>query len=185
MVGSSSTYSAHTSPEPSCDASRMRCASPPESVLARRPRAREASPTSSINLSREEISLTTVLDISCSFLESSSPSKNSYAFCMESLVTSTMFMFAKDGPLRASPKDRPWRNTLRASGRRRVPLHTGHCSSLKKCLVPRPLHAGQAPYGELNENRRGSTSGKENPSYAHMNLLEIVRVVPASSTFTS
>jgi hypothetical protein len=49
----------------------------------------------------------------------------------------------------------------------------GHNSSPKKYFVPRPLHVGHAPYGELNENKRGSISGYENPSYGHMNLAEI------------
>src|SRR3989344_8895786 len=60
------------------------------------------------------------------------------------------------------------RYTLRDSARKRAPLHTSQSSSLKRYLVPRPLHSRHAPYGELNEKRRGSTSGKENPSYAHM-----------------
>src|SRR3989338_10634989 len=65
------------------------------------------------------------------------------------------------------------RNTLSVSGRRRAPWHTWHFSSPKKYFVPKPLHSGQAPYGELKENNRGSISGYENPSYGHMNFDEI------------
>src|SRR3990167_10120835 len=114
----------------------------------------------------------TVFEISWSFLESSRVSKNSNASAIDRLVTSTTFVF--------SP-----RNTFNASGRRRAPLHTGHGSSDQKCLVPSPLHAGHAPYGELKEKRRGSTSGKENPSYAHINLVDTMRSLPASSTLTN
>src|SRR3989338_2412199 len=54
--------------------------------------------------------------------------------------------------------------TCNDSSPSRAPLHCGQASSPKKCLVPRPLHSGHAPYGELNENRRGSISGYEKPS---------------------
>ncbi|QYU67702.1 hypothetical protein J4558_22840 [Leptolyngbya sp. 15MV] len=40
MLGSSSTYSTPVSPLPICDASRMRCDSPPESVAEDRPSER-------------------------------------------------------------------------------------------------------------------------------------------------
>src|SRR3989338_250432 len=72
-------------------------------------------------------------------------------------------------------------NTFKASGRRRAPLHTSHGSSPKKYLVPRPLHSGHAPYGELNEKSRGSTSGKENPSYGHINFAETTFSTPCGS----
>src|SRR3989344_2898961 len=132
-----------------------------------------------MNLSLEAISLITVFDISWSFLESSSLLKNSEAFFTDCRVTSTIFFL--------SP-----RKTFSASGRRRAPWHTGQGSSVQKCFVPRPLHAGHAPYGELKEKSRGSTSGKENPSYGHMNLLDMIRLLTpslgggsGSSTFTS
>ena len=50
--GSSSTYITPDSSEPSCDASRMRCASPPDSVAAARSSVRYSSPTSSRKPSR-------------------------------------------------------------------------------------------------------------------------------------
>ena len=34
--------------------------------------------------------------------------------------------------------------------------------------VPRPVHAGQAPCGELNENERGSRSSMIVPSYGQL-----------------
>ena len=34
-------------------------------------------------------------------------------------------------------------------------------SSLIFCLVPKPLHSSQAPYGALNEKSLGSSSGIE------------------------
>ena len=34
--------------------------------------------------------------------------------------------------------------------------------------VPRPVQAGQAPCGELNENVRGSSSSTVNPSYGQL-----------------
>src|SRR3989338_4631675 len=68
-----------------------------------------------------------------------------------------------------------------ASGRNRAPLHTSHASSPKKYLVPKPLHSGHAPYGELNENKRGSISGNENPSYGHINFADTIVLTPAAS----
>src|SRR3989338_10976456 len=77
-------------------------------------------------------------------------------------------------------------NTLNASGRNREPLHVSHGSSPKKYLEPSPLHAGHAPCGELKEKRRGSISGKEKPSYGHMNFAETICDVPSASIiFTS
>ncbi len=64
---------------------------------------------------------------------------------MEKLVVSTMLTFSKDSPLAPCSKGSPLRNTLSASGRSRAPLHTKQGSDPKKCLVPSPLHAGQAP----------------------------------------
>ena len=50
--GSSSTYMTPESSEPSCDASRIRCASPPDSVAAARSSVRYSRPTSSRKPSR-------------------------------------------------------------------------------------------------------------------------------------
>src|SRR6266481_9194133 len=41
---------------------------------------------------------------------------------------------------------------------------------------PMPPHSGQAPYGLLNANMRGETSGKEMPPSAHASLSENVVV---------
>ena len=41
-----------------------------------------------------------------------------------------------------------------------------------KYFVPRPLHSGHAPYGELKEKSLGSTSGKEKPSFLQANRAE-------------
>src|SRR3990167_625615 len=79
-----------------------------------------------------------------------------------------------------------FRNTRSASGRRRAPLHAVHSSVLKIPTTPRPLQFGQAPYGELNEKRRGSISGNDEPSFGHMNFDDKIRVVPSGdSTLTS
>src|SRR6266850_1913247 len=42
---------------------------------------------------------------------------------------------------------------------------------------PIPPHSGHAPYGLLNENIRGDTSGKEMPHSAHASFSENVFVV--------
>ena len=55
-------------------------------------------------------------------------------------------------------------NTESASGLNRVPLQVRHGSLPKKNRLPVPLQVGQAPAGLLKENRRGSSSGNENPS---------------------
>ena len=46
---------------------------------------------------------------------------------------------------------------------------------------PKPLHAGHAPYGELNENRRGASSSNDKPQYTHANASLNVRLVAFSS----
>src|SRR3990167_4700690 len=167
MVGSSSTYSAPTRPLPSCEARRMRCASPPESVLALRSSVRYSMPTLSMNCRREVISLITAFEISCSFFVTLSSLKNFIAFSIESDASFTISIPVIFLPSVALAEEGP-RNTLSDSGRRRTPLHTSHGSSPKKYLLPNPLHSGHAPYGELNEKRRGSISGNEKPSYAHI-----------------
>ena len=55
--GSSRTYSTPTSPEPICEAKRIRWASPPDSVAADRSSERYSSPTSQRNRNRTLISL--------------------------------------------------------------------------------------------------------------------------------
>src|SRR3989344_4324939 len=110
-------------------------------------------PTSSMNLSRLRISLMTIVEISSSFFVSFNEPRKSNASAIESDVKSTMFL--------PKPFSLPPMYTRSASGRRRAPLQTGHGSVPKKYFVPSPLHSGQAPYGELNEKSRGSTSGDE------------------------
>ena len=34
-------------------------------------------------------------------------------------------------------------------------------------FTPSPVQSGHAPYGELNENRRGASSSNESPQYTH------------------
>src|SRR3990167_7148280 len=58
----------------------------------------------------------------------------------------------------------PLTSTCMDSVRRRAPLQAGQTSSENSSFVPRPLQVGQAPYGELNEKRRGSISWNANPS---------------------
>ena len=80
----------------------------------------------------------------------------------------------------------PVRYTRSASGRRRFPSQTGQTLSENKDSVPRPLQFGQAPYGLLNEKRRGSTSGNDIPSSGQINLADRVSLVPsACPIFTS
>src|SRR3989338_9914508 len=135
-------------------------------------------PTLSMNCRREQISLITTREISCSFFESLSASKKSIASSIESAARFTIFV-PLAGPLCSSGSLTDPRKTFSDSGRRRAPPHTSHGSSPKKYLLPSPLHSGHAPYGELNEKRRGSISGNEKPSYGHMNFAETTRVVSA------
>src|SRR3989344_9325678 len=177
MVGSSSTYRAPTRPLPSCEARRIRWASPPLKVLALRSSVRYSMPTLSMNCRRDVISLITAFEISCSFFVSLSPLKNSIASSMDLDERLTMFVPVAEPSCPAGACTLP-RNTLSDSGRRRTPLHTSHGSSPKKYLLPRPLHSGHAPYGELNEKRRGSISGNEKPSYAHINFADAICATP-------
>src|SRR3990167_7895500 len=105
--------------------------------------------------------------------ESSIESTSSFASLIESEVKSTIFL-----PSVVSFLD--FKKTRRASGRRRFPSQTGQISSEKSDSVPSPLQAGHAPYGELKEKRRGSTSGKDAPSSGQMNLAESVSRVPSA-----
>ncbi len=143
----------------------MRCASPPESVFARLSSVRYSIPTLSINWRRASISLSTVCAISFSFGVRGRFLRKSCASCIVIEVTSTIVF-----PLFVSPP----KNTWSASGRSRLPLHVSHTSSWKKPMVPRPLQLGHAPYGELNEKRRGSTSGNDVPSFGQINFDERV-----------
>ena len=51
--------------------------------------------------------------------------------------------------------------------------------------VPRPPHAGQAPYGLLKENIRGETSGNEMPQRTHARRSENTQAWPPSGTSTT
>ena len=111
MEGSSSTYITPVSPEPICEASRMRWASPPDRVSAERSRDRYCRPTSfrkrrRLAISRMIRSPTAALAPSsfrCSNQWAASPS-------VQALI-SQMGLSCPAGPTR----------TLRASMRRRVP----------------------------------------------------------------
>src|SRR5581483_1453708 len=159
MVGSSRTYNAPTRPEPSCEANLILCASPPDNVCARRSSDKYSMPTLSIKSRRDSISRKTTLEIFFSRTVNLRFSKKSYASLMDIDVKSTMFLL----PIK----------TCSASSRSLAPLQTGQTSLPKKCRVPRPLHSGQAPYGELKENSLGSTSGYEYPSRGHDNFEDI------------
>ena len=69
---------------------------------------------------------------------------------------------------RLAPRPRRQRAGLRASG---PGLGTSRSGSISQ-RVPMPPHSGQAPYGLLNENMRGETSGKEMPHSAQANRSE-------------
>src|SRR5258708_40312624 len=62
--------------------------------------------------------------------------------------------------------------TFNASSRKRFPAQAGQIFSDQTSSVPKPWHCGHAPYGLLKEKRRGSISGKEKPSFGHVNLAE-------------
>src|SRR5688572_22802892 len=119
-----------------------------------------------MNCRREVISFSTESEISFSVSLSLSVLKNSAASSIEKVVMSRM--------LRLPPSQ-----TCRASLRRRAPLHSAQGFSLQTDSVPRPWHSGQAPYGLLNENRRGSTSGKEKPSFGHAYSEDMTCSVPS------
>src|SRR6185436_21027292 len=51
--------------------------------------------------------------------------------------------------------------------------------------VPSPPHVGQAPYGLLNENIRGETSGKEIPQRTQARRSEKTHAWPPSGTSTT
>ena len=79
------------SEEPICVASRMRCASPPDSEPALRARVRYSSPTLLRKPSRERISLRISLAIISSVLFSFKFSKKSTSALTESAHSSLMF----------------------------------------------------------------------------------------------
>ena len=112
MLGSSRMYSTPCNPDPICVASRMRCASPPDSVSALRDSVRYSSPTSSMNFSRALISRRIGSLIIDFVLSSRSPAKNSVSFTTDMAVISAML----------SPPTR----TDSASFLSRRPLQTGH-----------------------------------------------------------
>src|SRR3989344_7640116 len=76
----------------------------------------------------------------------------------------------------------PPTSTCSASVRNRAPLQAGQTSSENNSLVPSPLHVEQAPYGELNENKRGSISGNANPSSGQEKRAESSISDPSSNT---
>src|SRR5438034_2678695 len=56
----------------------------------------------------------------------------------------------------------------------------------KSYFEPRPLHAGQAPYGELKLNERGSSTGTEIPQSGHASFSEnVCSLPPTMATVTS
>ena len=60
----------------------------------------------------------------------------------------------------AQGRKAPWATLLAGSG-------TTSAGSITSC-VPRPVQAGHAPCGELNENERGSSSSMVVPSYGQL-----------------
>ena len=55
-------------------------------------------------------------------------------------------------------------------------------SSSTSSWVPRPVHSGHAPNGELNENDRGSSSSNWLPSYKHTKCSLNIRSRSGSSS---
>ena len=108
-----------TAREPSCDARRMRCASPPDSVAAARSSVRYSSPTSSRKPSRAFTSFRISLgDLRARALEPQRSRSGVVRLARRSSrVTSTMLL--------------PASSTARDSGRRRWPLHARHSCSRK------------------------------------------------------
>ena len=110
--GSSSTYSAPTSRDPSELASWMRCDSPPLSVDDRRSSVRYSRPTCSRKPMRWRTSASILPAISVCAGDSCSASKNMRAAVIVRAAVSQML--------------RPFRNTARASARSRCPRQSGH-----------------------------------------------------------
>src|SRR2546425_8540349 len=69
----------------------------------------------------------------------------------------------------------------------RPPSKSGRVQSVttfagsKSYLEPRPLHAGQAPYGELKLKERGSSSGTEIPHSGQANFSEKTCSAPSTT----
>src|SRR3989338_10994952 len=123
--------------------------------------------------SRASISFNIGIAISYFISDSSIESTNSFASLIDIFVKSTIDLPSVLSFLL-------FKYTRRASGRRRFPPQTGHTVSENKDSVPRPWQLGHAPYGELNEKRRGSTSGNDAPSSGQINLDESVSSVPSA-----
>ena len=104
-------------------ASRMRCASPPDSVAAARDSDRYSSPTSSRNPSRDWISLSTWPAIACSRVPRVSALRNSAHSAIDSSATSAIDLRAESPAAIV---------TARISGFSLVPLHSGHGTSRMK-----------------------------------------------------
>src|SRR5271165_1143579 len=54
-------------------------------------------------------------------------------------------------------------------------------SGVNSYFDPRPLHAGQAPYGELKLNERGSNTGTEMPQSGHASFSEKTCSLPPTT----
>ncbi len=112
MLGSSRIYSTPVRDEPICVASRIRCASPPESVPAGRERVRYSSPTSFKNPRRLFSSLRIRRAMAFSRSVSFRCSRKSSAPEMDLPQKSAMLM--------------PPTVTARLVGDRRFPWHASH-----------------------------------------------------------
>src|SRR3989344_8766238 len=107
-----------------------------------------------MNCSLASISRTIGTEISFSCSESFKFLKKSCASFMESEEISKIFRPLEVGPrapLRSDLGD-ALKNTFKASGRSRAPWQASQGSPPIKYFEPRPLHSGQAPYGDLKEN---------------------------------
>ncbi len=113
--GSSSTYITPVSPEPICEASRMRCDSPPERESAARSSERYSSPTLFRKRSRLTISRAMRSPTVCLAPGRLSPSNHSSACFSVQRETSQIGLSPPRGPTR----------TKRASRRSRVPSQVG------------------------------------------------------------
>ena len=92
MLGSSRIYATPTSPEPICVASRMRCASPPDSVPVARERERYSRPTLMRNDTLARISFKIGAPMASCMAVSVNASMNSRNFTIDILVASKMFL---------------------------------------------------------------------------------------------
>ena len=113
-----------TRPEPIWVASRMRCASPPDSVPAARDSDRYSSPTSSRKPSRDWISLSTWPAIACS--------RGAQRQRVEELRRSRRSTARATSAIDFAPCFPADSVTARISGLSRVPSHSGHGTSRMK-----------------------------------------------------